>query len=894
MDSARWERIQELFHEAASLPAAGRRVLVEARCGDDPELAAEVLALLEEDARESPLLDGGLARVAHGVLDDGPAPAPPAGDFGAYRIRGVLGEGGMGVVYLAERADLDTLAAVKVLRDAWLSPSRRERFAAEQRTLAQLNHPSIARLYDAGTLAGGTPWIVMEYVDGVPITQHCRERASPLEERLRLFREVCEAVQHAHLHLVVHRDLKPSNILVGRDGGVKLLDFGIAKQLAGPDAPVDQTRTGVRLLTPAYAAPEQVSGGPVGVHTDVYALGVVLYELLAGRLPFDLSSRSPAGAEAVLLTHEPEKPSMAARRAAGAAGGATPVPAASRAGWADLDVLCLTAMRKDPARRYRTVEALVRDVDHFLRGEPLEARPDGARYRAGKFVRRNRRAVAAAAAAAALLVGLVAFYTLRLADARNDALAEAARAQRIQGYTLGLLSGGDEAAGPADSLRVVTLIDRGVREARALDAEPAAQAELLHSLGEMYRGLGRLDGADSLLGETLERRRARLGGDHPDVAASLVALGLLRSDQARYEEAEALVRQALDIGRRRLPPGHPAVVQASEALGHVLVERGEYDAAIPVFEEVVRRREGAGGAPGEVAGSLYELANVHFYAGHWAASDSLNRRVLAVYRRLHGERHPAVADVLVNLGAIRHEQGSYAEAERFYRRALEIKRGWYGGGHPAIAAGLTMLARPLIFRERLDEAAELLGEALAINERVFGGVHPRVASTLNELGSVALRRERYDEAEAAYRRMGEIYRRVYGGEHYLMGIATSNLASVHTARGEHARAEPLYREAAATFSRTLSPGHLNTGIARIKLGRALLRQGRAAEAERESRAGYDIVRAQASPSVTWLAGAREDLAAAYDALGRPADAARFRAESAAADTAKQAEEKSGG
>lgn len=312
----------------------------------------------------------------------------------------------MGVVYLAEREDLGNRVAIKILRDASLSPARRERFASEQRTLAQLNHPFIARLYDADTLADGTPWFVMEYVEGDPLTEYCAKHESSAQERLQLFRAVCEAVQYAHGHAVIHRDLKPSNILVKRDRTVRLLDFGIAKQLEGLDAAADQTRTALRLMTPAYAAPELIRGDRVGVHTDVYSLGVILYELLAGRLPFDLSNRTPGEAAALIAEHEPEKPSAAAKRVEGLPGARARVPSASKTAWADLDVLCLAAMHKDPKRRYPSVDALIRDVDHFLKGEPLEARPDTLGYTLGKFVRRNWQAVSAAALLFAVAVGL--------------------------------------------------------------------------------------------------------------------------------------------------------------------------------------------------------------------------------------------------------------------------------------------------------------------------------------------------------------------------------------------------------------------------------------------------------------------------------------------------------
>ncbi len=417
MDSSRWERIQKLFHEAAILPPDQQRGFLKSACADDESLVEDVIALLQEDARGSSLLDQPLAEVAHRVLAED-ADSLPFQELGSYRVRKVLGEGGMGVVYLAERQDLGSLVALKLLRDAWLSPARRERFAAEQRTLAQLNHPSIARLYDADTLPDGTPFFVMEYVEGLPLTDYCEQTECSIERRLELFRQVCEAVQYAHSNAVIHRDLKPSNILVRPDGTIRLLDFGIAKQVESLDVPAQQTLTGLRLMTPAYAAPEQIRGQRVGVQTDVYSLGVILYELLCAQLPFDLSNLAPIEAETVLLEYEPPRPSATVKRKS------LPSASLSAGFWADLDVLCLTAMHKDPERRYRSVEALIRDVDHYLKREPLEARPDTLGYRLEKFVRRNRREVAAVTVAALLLIGLVIFFTVRLAKARHWSIAE--------------------------------------------------------------------------------------------------------------------------------------------------------------------------------------------------------------------------------------------------------------------------------------------------------------------------------------------------------------------------------------------------------------------------------------------------------------------------------------
>ena len=629
-------------------------------------------------------------------------------------------------------------------------------------------------------------------------------------------------------------------------------------------------------MTPAYAAPEQVRGERVGLHTDVYSLGIILYELLTGRLPFDLTHRTPGEAEMVITEYEAVKPSAVARATASHAG--APAGGGSRVSWADLDVLCLTAMHKDPDRRYRTVEALIRDVDHYLGGEPLEARADSMSYRLNKFVRRNTRGVVASALALVALVCIVVFYTFRVATARNAAVAEAARAQRIQGFMLSLFQGGDEEAGPAESLRVVTLVDRGVQEAGGLVGEPGVQAELLATLGGIYQQLGNLDRADSLLTAARDRRTALHGAGHPEVAESDVALGLLRSDQARFDDAEQLVRGGLTRARTTLPPDHPVVARATAALGHVLVERGAYDSAVPVLEEAVRIYSAPGDVTPALSNSLYELANTHFYLGHWEIADSLTRRVLAMSRTLHGDRHPSVAEDLINLGAIQFEAGHYAEAERFYREALAINTGWYGQDSHVTASTLTMLGRVMVREEKYDEATSTLQQALAIQERVFGLVHPRVASAVNELGTVSLQRNKLDDAEAAFRRMADIYAKVYPGGHYLTGTALSNLASVYMSRKEPERAEPLYRQAIIIYSTAQSPEHLNTGIARIKLGRSLLRQGRFAEAAQESSAGYEIVGKQSDPAVGFLKNARKDLVAAYDSLGQPEKAARFRAE----------------
>ncbi|MCC6652289.1 MAG: serine/threonine protein kinase [Candidatus Eisenbacteria bacterium] len=869
MDPERWRQAQEVFHAALDQPEQERDAFLERECAGDAALTEEVRGMLREDASVGSLLDRGIGPVAQSAFGEG-ANLPPR-EIGMYRVLRALGEGGMGVVYLAERTDLHNLIAIKFLRDAWASPARRERFMAEQKTLAQLTHPSIARIYDAGVLPEGTPWFAMEYVEGLPLDRYCATQALGARQRLELFRAVCEAVLHAHQRAVIHRDLKPANILVTAGGQVKLLDFGIARQVEEPAAGTPRTRTELRLMTPAYAAPEQVRGGTLGVHTDVYSLGVVLYELLAGRTPHDLAGRSAAEVERLIGEVEPARPSSFA-------------PVRDRAeSWADLDVLCLTAMQKEPSRRYRTVDSLIRDVDHYLAGEPLEARPDTAGYRLGKFARRNWRPLAAAAAALTVVVTLVTGYTIRLTQARNTALAQSARAERIQRFMVELFEGADEAAGPSDTLRVVSLLERGAREARLLDAEPQVQADLLQTLGGIQQKLGEFDRADSLLGAALAARRRAAVTDSAAILRGIVAVGWLRAEQSRLAEAEQLVRSAVAALERRRPTDHAAMAGALRTLGSVLELQGEYPQAIEVLNRTARHDSLGGVSASDASETLTSLANNQFYSGNLEIADSLNRRVLALDRSIHGERHPHVASDLLNLGAIQFEWGRWAEAERYDREALEIYRAWYGEEHYETAASLTMLGRALLAQGRLAEASAALARALRTRERVYGPDHPSVASTLNELARVAQKQGRFDEAERGFLRMLDIYRAAFDDKHYLIGLAITNLGAVDMDRGRPAAAERHFREALRRYSTTLPADHAFVGITRLRLGRSLLRQQRFAEALTESGAGIELLLARGKAPKEWLRAGREDLVAEYEALGRPEEAKAVRRELAKGD-----------
>lgn len=863
MDSARWKAAEEVFSRAVELPVELRRSSAEAMCGDDISLKEDVLALLEEDLRDQPLLDSGIDQAAGNLLQFGPLPSLVRRHIGPYRLLKLLGEGGMGVVYLAERTDIGGLVAIKLLRDAWLSPMRRERFRVEQLALAQLNHPSIARIYDSNTLEDGTPWFVMEYAEGLPLNEHWKQHSRGIRDGLRLFRRVCEAVRYAHDHAIIHRDLKPSNILVESGGSVKLLDFGIAKRLNAEEAESNRTVTGLHMMTPAYAAPEQISNGPVGVFTDVYALGVLLYELLTGTLP------QPRGVSA---SDNIERPSSVVARQ-----NREVRRQLTRSEWSDLDALTFKALEPGIDRRYRSVGALLRDLDALEAGRPLDAQPTRFSYVVGRFLRRHRRSITAASAMILLLGVMAIYYTVRLTRARDSALREAARTQRVQQFTENLFYGGDKDAGPAMELRAVDLLDRGRQEAASLSADPDVKADMEETLGAIYEKLGKLDLAEPLLASALEERRRMSSGFSPKVAEGLVALSILRKDQGRLDDAESLARQGLEMDERVLPRGDRRIARAMLTLGSVLEVRGKYDQAGQMLARASAPQFRNAEAPTEQADILVELANVDFYQGHYDQSAVLNNEALAIDKRMLGEQHPAIAQIYNNLGAIEMNRGNYSSSEAHYRRALAITEAWYGTKHPETAANLTALAQPLTGEHRDAEAQDLLEQALEIEKVVNGPVSSTVATTINQLGLLAYDRGQYASARQYFTEAMDIWEKVYGDDHQFIAIGYSNLGSVCMAEKNYACAEKDYREAVRRLD-IASPDGLADAIARLKLGRALIKEGRCEAAEPNTLAAYRYLVQHVNPANSYLANARRDLAAIYDALHQPQTAARFRAE----------------
>jgi serine/threonine-protein kinase len=844
--------VQLEFEAIVEIDCKSREVALEVLRSKEPALAATVAGLLEADAAPS-ILDASVTDLAEEALRYDHVGALVKTQIGPYRLVRLLGEGGMGSVFLAERQHLGGHVAIKLLRDAWMSPMRSERFRREQRTLALLNHPNIAQIHDAGILSEDTPWFVMEYVDGVPLTEWAMSHHAGLQERLALIKQVAGAVSCAHDRMLVHRDLKPSNILVTSAGEVKLLDFGIVKDLASTSE--RQTIDGMQPLTPGYAAPEQLTSGDVGLFTDIYGLGVLLYEMLTSELP-QLDAEGFAS-----------KPS---RHAA-----TNKTLQLSRAQWNDLDAVCERALQPNSAERYKSADAFLQDLVAFEEGRVLVARASGRLDALCKFVRRNQLVLSVATVAAMLLAGSTAVSFVRVTRSRDLALRQLNRMGRLQRFTESLFDGGTPGQGRSAQVTTDMLLRRGELQAEGLHDDPELQSAMFATLGGTWRHLGDLPHASVLLERALEQRdpvRRQLPHDADSralYAESEVDLGLLRLDQRRMSEAEEVLRKAVAqmSERGRLAP---EAGRALSVLGDALATDGKYVEAQSMLDRalVVEQRAGKTDTQ-EYADALARLGDVQFYLGHYPQAESLNRRSLEIYLRTAGQTHPSVAHVTNTLGQIAFDQGKFTEAESDFRQALALDERWYGMENAVVGDDLSALARVYSHTSRDAEAKTTMQHALQIQERVHTHRHTAVATILNELGDMAYNHDQDDEAERYFREALAIWLSLYGERHQFVGLSYANLTGVYMDRKDYTRAEEMARKAIAVDLQTLPPEHPSIAFLHVKLGRILLREGRYSEAEPETRQGYEFLLTHGSSEASYLKGARKDLTAIYTALRRP-------------------------
>lgn len=800
------------------------------RAGWLGEACAGDAALLEEARR---LVDnaepGGLSAIIRDAAEAavGALGGEPLYEhIGPYRIEGLLRRGGMGEVYAAERDDgrFRQRVAIKVMARAGDSALLATRFRAERQILANLDHPHIARLLDGGETEDGRPYLVMEYVDGERIDDYCNRHGLSLSERLGLFRKVCLAVQHAHANLVIHRDIKPSNILVTRAGEPKLLDFGIAKLLDpvsyGPAAP--ETRDAMRLMTPEYASPEQVLGGTITTATDVYALGVLLYELLARARPYRFEDAGPAAIVAAICETEPLRPSVAATRTRDPETGKArqaDAEALQRRLRGDLDNIVLLAMRKEPEARYTSPSELAEDVRRYLSGLPVNASRGNWLYYTRKFLLRHGGKAATAATMLVLAVGATAWYTAELARQRDAAEQERRTAEEVTDFLIDIFRDADPNRADVLSVTVQEVLDRG---AARIDAEltgaPLIRARLKRAIGRVYLSLGVNDTALELQHEAVRLNETAPGASALELAASLEDLAYAQWRKELLEESLATARRALGIRERELGPGHPSLARPLDALG-----------------------------------------TTAFYLDRWEESADYYRRALDLSE---GDAEQAEARLITmsNLTITLETLGRYAEAERLHRESLALRESHFGSDHPRTAHSLANFGTFLLNRRRPDEAAPLLERALAIQQRAKGPDHADVGFVLGDLAVLERERGNYPQAERYAVQAADTMRAALGPGHSRYGAALDRLASIQRRAGKLEAALASATLALEVLIGANGPDHSWVADPHFTLGRIHADLGDLAAARRHLARAADIRTRTGAPP--------ESIVAARSALGR--------------------------
>lgn len=862
MNTERWHRIGSVFQRAVELPEGERSAFLDAECAGDAELDEHVRRLLHEDGMPSELVDRfdelvafddqGLPRLERPKKN---TPDPWVGlELGPYRLTSRIATGGMGVVYEALRTDgaFDRRVAVKLIRAEWATEETYRRFELERRTLASLDHPNIARLYDGGTTDDGLPYFVMERVEGLPIDRYCDAAELTVSERLKLFVSICRAVHFAHTNLVVHRDLKPDNILIDENGAPKLLDFGIAR-LVGEDEgePIERTRTSARMLTPEYASPEQLTGGPITTATDVYSLGVVLFRLLTGAGPFHCESRSPVEWERLVTERAPTRPSSSLGKQFASSCGTTPAKLRRRLA-GDVDRIVLMTLRKEPERRYGSARELADDIEAHLTGQPVVARGDSLSYRSSKFVQRHRVAVAAAAfVLAALVVGI-------LVARRGQQLAEAeAKHARIEYHSLQdvtdflmstfltseMVNGEENLAAARESTQ-----HHAQRVRRQYPDEVHLRANLLDALGGVSLRLDLFDDCEALVREALALREAEFGERSLEVALSLGSLGELQFRRGDFGAAEESLRRALEL-HRTLPVGtHTNVAAVANNLAAALRNTNELQESEQLHTEALALRRAVGESTLPVSESLNNLAAIRLDRGEFASARELLAEALEIRRGILGPSDVLTAQSLSNLGTVQWNLGEIETAEELLLDAEAGYRAAREQGKDGLAEVLGNLAVLSLQSGDLQLAETRLNEAVEIRAKSLGPDHPQLASMLRKIALLQRLLERHSEAGETWTEILRIQRAAYSPTSPVLGRSLQEYGVFLFESGDLERAEDALHEAVEILTESALGNEAILARAELCLGMCHLVTDRLDAAELWLQRGQERLRE--SPGVT--------------------------------------------
>ena len=834
MNSDRWEKIQLLFEKTLELNASERQNFLKNECGNDKELFDEIISLLAADEKQHSIFSASAADYV--PIDDANLDGKI---FGSYRAIKQIGSGGMGSVYLAERADgvFEQKVALKVVKPGMNSHEIISRFEEERQILARLQHPNIARLLDGGISELGLPYFTLEYVEGKPITEYCDDNNLTIEQRLELFKEVCKAVLFAHQNLVIHRDIKPGNILVQEDGTVKLLDFGIAKVFEENAEEKFVTRTGMRVMTPEYASPEQVRGEPVNTATDIYSLGLILYQLLTGCQPYEVPSTSALEMERIICLTEPQKPSTMITKIFLSAADSrqktspefisqkrkTTIPKLKKRISGDLDNICLMAIRKEPERRYSSIAQFITDIDNHITGLPVIARKSTTSYRTKKFIQRHKVGVVVTAVSVLIIALVTTFYTIRLAEERDRAKLEAEKSKKVSEFLAGIFKVSDPEQSRGETVTARELLDNGVKKIESeLSGQPEVMANMLGVTGNVYKSLGLYETALVLLNRAYSINDSLLGSDSPETAKSLNDLAGLNFAMGNYELAIDEYNDAVEKRKKIFGDESLEAAESMNDLAMVLREEGDYDKSERLLTTSlsVRKKLLSSESP-EVAQSINNLALLKEDMGQYEESKKLFVESLKIKQKAYGKIHPSITETIGNLAMLLQQMGEYEEASKLFNETLRIDKKLYGDVHPSISTDLYNIASNTLLMGDLNEAEKLYSDVLELDRKLLGEEHPYIALDINNLAGILSDRGDYENAEKLYKESLNLNKKIYGEEHPEVATSLSNLGVMYNRWGKLSRAEPLLKSALDMRIKLLGENHPNV-VTSLNIYAALL------------------------------------------------------------------------
>ncbi|MDH3429517.1 MAG: serine/threonine-protein kinase [Gammaproteobacteria bacterium] len=808
--------------------------------------------------------------------------------IGPYRILDTLGEGGMAVVYLAEQIEpVKRRVALKIVKPGMDSKQIIARFESERQALAVLDHPNIAKVFDGGITEHGRPWFAMELVHGIPINDYCDENRLTMQDRIDLFIEVCAAVQHAHLKGLIHRDLKPTNILVGyvdEHPRPKIIDFGIAKATSMPlTEQTLVTKIGQLIGTPQYLSPEQanITGLDVDTRSDVYSLGVVLYELLVGALPLDLAAIGEEAMRAAMLERDPSRPSTRVTQLGDTQdeilkARSTDLHTLRRQLHGDLDWIVMRAIEKDRTRRYETVNALAMECRRFLNHQPVLARPPSPRYLMARFVRRNRRVVVASSIALTAIVAGAAAATvgfIRATEAEQEAVLEAEKSRQVSEFLVDLFEVSDPGEARGNSITAREVLDRGLESIESdLEDQPQVQATLMTTMSKVYENLGLLEVAEELLEKALTRYREI---DQPPSKATghvLHELAGVNVFQGDTDVAEKYELESLEVRRAVFGEVHETIALGLSNLGIIEYYRANYDKSLALLQESVDMLEATIGADHpDATNTVSALSALYWRTGELDKADLYGSMALESKRQHYGDDHPDVAVMLNNQAILKSDQGDMESAERLYLEAFELQKKQLGE-HRLVANTMNNIGVFYLDTGDYSRGERMLLAAVDMWSKTLGDDNQKVFIAMTNLGRLYIEMEKFEEAEDYLVRSLAGKRIVHGDEHESTAMSQIFLCDVYNLTSRYAKCEPMARNSLRILEATLREGHPRIGAAKIRVAMSLAGQGNFEEGEPIILAGFAPFDGKGTVDEK---RAGRWVARFYRLWGRPEDAARY-------------------